>query len=90
MKIQNYYFTYGTEGHPFRGGWTKIEAPSRKIACMIFRALHPDKIEGILNCCSVYDTNEFLRTQMWREGNFGKHEQECVLMQYVHIPEVIE
>lgn len=83
--MKNFYFTYGTEGHPFVGGWTKIEAPTRQIAVAIFRSIHPDKIEGLVNCCSIYDENEFHNTSMWSKGNFGVHEQEVVLMQHIVI-----
>ena len=84
MKIQNFYFTYGTEGQAFYGGWTKIEAPSREIAVAIFRTIHPDKTPGLVNCSSIYDEKTFHKTSMWRHGNFGIHEHEVVLMQ--HIP----
>lgn len=83
--MKNYYFTYGTEGHPFVGGWTKIEAPSRQIAVAIFRAIHPDVLDGLVNCCSIYDEELFRQTSMWSKGNFGKHEQEVVLMQHIVI-----
>ena len=33
-----YYFTYGTDGQPFVGGWTEVEAPNADIACAAFRA----------------------------------------------------
>ena len=26
--MPNFYFTYGTEGQPFFGGWTEVDAPS--------------------------------------------------------------
>ena len=86
--IKNYYFTYGTEGHPFVGGWTKIEAPSRRAAVTIFRAIHPDVIPDLVNCSSIYDEEDFRKTSMWSKGNFGKHEQEVVLMQHIVIGEV--
>ena len=81
--MKNFYFTYGTEGQPFYGGWTKIEAPNAKIACSIFRAIHPDKVEGLLNCCSMYTEEDFHKTSMWRHGNFGIHEHEVILMQHI-------
>ena len=66
-----FYFTYGTDGQPYRGGWTEIEAPDMQTACALFRAYHPDKTEGLLNCASVY-TEEYMQTSgMWENGNFG-------------------
>ncbi len=84
MEIKNFYFTYGSwEGFPYSNGWTKIEAPDRKSAVTIFRALHPDKTEGVVNCSSIYDEETFHKTEMWRTGNFGAHEVEVVLMQHI-------
>ncbi len=76
-----YYFTYGTGDQPFYGGWTEIEAPSRSAACAIFRAFHPDKTEGCLNCSSVYNAAQFKETTMATEGNFGRrcHERITVI-----------
>ena len=74
-----FYFTYGTEGQPFYGGWTEIHAPSRAIACDVFRMHHPDKTPGLLNCSSVYDREEFNRTTMSGPGgNFGFYAHEII------------
>lgn len=82
-KIQNYYFTFGTSNlYPFKGGWTKIEAPSRNAAIAIFRAYHPDRTEGVINCADIYDEARFHSTEMWTQGNLGKHEVEIITMQY--------
>ena len=88
MEMQNYYFTYGSSGQPFYGGWTKIGAPTRHIACELFRSIHPDKYEGCLNCSSVYDEISFRHTSMWRNGNFGYREHEIICMQHIIVPEV--
>lgn len=53
-EMPKFYFTYGTDGQPFVGGWTEVEAPDRRAACAAFRSYHPDKTEGLLNCSSVY------------------------------------
>ena len=69
---RRYFFTYGTEGHPYHGGWTEIEAPDIHVACALFRAYHPDKTEGLLNCSSVYTEDAFNKTEMaGPDGNFG-------------------
>lgn len=83
--MKNFYFTYGTEGHPFVGGWTKIEAPNRSIAVAIFRSIHPDVLPELVNCSSIYEEDEFRKTSMWTKGNFGKHEVEVVLMHHIVI-----
>ncbi len=67
--MEKFYFTYGWEGHPFVGGWTEIIAGNRAEACAAFRIFHPDKIEGLLNCCSVYTDAEFKNTRMFALGN---------------------
>lgn len=76
--MERFYFTYGTEGQPFRGGWTVIWAPDRKTACALFRAVHPDKTEGVLNCSSVYSEEEFEKTNMYHLGNFGARCHEVI------------
>ena len=77
--MPNFIFTYGTSGQPFVGGWTEIEAPDAHAACAIFRALHPDKTEGVLNCSSVYTQEQIEKTSMWGpEGNFGRRCHERI------------
>lgn len=70
-NVKTFYFTYGTAGMPFSGGWTEIVAPSFKTAHSIFRAYHPDEMPGVLNCSSVYTEEEFQKSIMAKEGNFG-------------------
>lgn len=75
------YFTYGDEGQPFCGGWTEVEAPDMRTACAVFRAFHPDKYDGLLNCSSVYTEAAFQTTSMaGPKGNFGRfcHERITV------------
>ena len=78
--MERFYFTYGTEGQPYHGGWTEIEAPDANSACALFRAYHPDNTEGLLNCSSVYSEDAFFKTGMARSGNFGArcHERIAV------------
>lgn len=68
--MSKFYFTYGTEGQPFVGGWTEVDAPDDHAACAAFRAYHPDKTNGLLNCSDVYDEDHFKLTEMYRRGNF--------------------
>ena len=81
--MPKFYFTYGTEGHPFFGGWTEVEAPDRHMACTVFRAYHPDKTEGLLNCCSCYTEEDFKKTSMYQrpDGNFGYRCHETITLQ---------
>lgn len=80
--MPKFYFTYGTEGQPFFGGWTEVEAPDFNSACDAFRAFHPDKTPGLLNCCSVYEEENFKRTSMYGQaGNFGRRCMETITLQ---------
>ena len=69
--MQKFYFTYGLGGHPYVGGWTEIVADDVHTACRLFRAVHPDKTAGLMNCCCVYSEEQFNRTEMsGPDGNF--------------------
>lgn len=80
---KTYYFTYGTNGYPYVGGWTEIEAPNAHIACEIFRTYHPDRTEGLINCSSIYSENEFYKTEMQKEGNYGARCQERITLKRI-------
>ncbi len=81
--MSKFYFTYGADGQPFVGGWTEVEAPDIHTACAAFRAYHPDKIEGIMNCSSVYTEAHFKNTCMYAEGNFGSRCHETIILRRV-------
>lgn len=78
--MSKFYFTYSTEGQPFFGGWTEVEAPDAHAACAAFRAYHPDKDKGIVNCSSIYDEEHFKMTGMYWEGNFGFRCHEIITL----------
>ena len=77
--MKNYYFTYSTEGQPFVGGWTRVIACDIHDAVDLFRKVHPDKTEGLLNCADYYTENQFYKTEMHLSGNFGSYEQEVIV-----------
>lgn len=80
--MPKFYFTYGSGGQPFIGGWTEVEAPDFESACAAFRAFHPDKTSGLMNCSSVYEEETFMRTSMYGPaGNFGRHCLETITLQ---------
>lgn len=83
--MPKFIFTYGTDGHPFYGGWTEIIAPDVDVACAVFRIFHPDRAgwEGILNCASVYTEDRFKQTEMYASGNYGKFCQETITLSRV-------
>lgn len=75
--MKTFYFTYGTDGQPFFGGWTEVRAANFQMACDIFKAFHPLR-NGLLTCCSVYTEEQFKKTVMYSEGNFGHRAWETI------------
>ena len=73
-------------GQPFVGGWTEVDAPDGHAACAAFRAYHPDKTEGLLNCSSVYDEAHFKLTEMYRRDNFGFRCHELIQITRTGVP----
>ena len=76
--MAKFYFTYGTDGHPYSGGWTEVMAPSKKVACELFKAVHPCVFGDFLNCCSVYTEEQMKKTTMYEKGNFGAKCHETI------------
>ena len=76
--MQNFYFTYGSEGYPYKGGWTKIRCESLKIAIKVFQIYHPDKEVGLLNCADYYPEEWFRKTKMFENGNLGEYCHEFI------------
>jgi len=70
--MKQYYFTYGTEGMDYVGGWTVVHAPDLNTACNLFMAVHPSGENGCIKCAGIYKEEHFENTTMFREGNFGK------------------
>lgn len=73
--MNNYYFTFGSNdaNQPFRGGWVIVKAVSQIAAITIFNTYFPNrKNPQICNCAVIYTENEFVRTQMYQKGNFGR------------------
>ena len=67
--MKTLYFTYGSEGHPFRGGWTEITVPDDKDAVYFFNVIHPPT--RFMACAGVYTEEDFKRTRMYEQGNLG-------------------
>ncbi len=79
--MPKFYFTYGTSRqYDYQGGWTEVEAPNMTAAIAAFRVYHPDKRIGVLNCCDVYREDEFRKTEMFTEGNFGAYCHERITL----------
>ncbi len=78
--MAKFFFTYGTSGQPFVGGWTEVEAPSARAAAFAFRAFHPDKVDGLLNCSDMYPQAIFERTEMFQHENLGHRCHETIIL----------
>ena len=80
--MAKFYFTYGTSGQPFFGGWTEVEAPDIYAARAVFRIYHPDKTSGLLNCSSCYTEEGFQKTSMYTQpdGNVGRRCHEKITL----------
>lgn len=53
-----FYFTYGSSGMAYEGGWTEVEAPSITIAWQAFTAFHR-AVNGITAFSDLYTESEF-------------------------------
>lgn len=75
--MPDFYFTYGiAQGYPYKGGWTRVTAPSINLALNAFTAVHP-KRENCLNCADYYSEREFKATDMYKSNSnrgYGEHE----------------
>lgn len=78
--MAKFYFTYGTEGHPYSGGWTEIIAPNEDYACAAFKAIHPNEPGDCMKCSSVYGEDYFKKTKMFTFGNLGAFCQERITL----------
>ena len=77
---RKFYFTYGTDGQPFYGGWSEVVADDQGKAIKAYTAYHPMK-NGLLNCCTVYSEEAFRNTSMYKNGkNFGFGLQERITL----------
>ena len=82
LELKEYFFTYGLAGMPFRGGWTRVLAPSEKAAIELFRMVYPDKNPGTVNCAFIYEGNDFKSNNMYKKGNFGAFEHDIISITY--------
>ena len=77
--MPKFYFTYGSdERFPFQNGWTEVHAENMRQAETLFRAVHPDRAPGTLNCSWVYDEKKFEKTDCFKKGNFGARCHEVI------------
>lgn len=75
--MEDFYITFGSEDHIFKGGWIVVKATSKKEALekLIKKyepEMNPEKPWS--NVASIYTEKEFKRTNMSRYGNFDVFE----------------
>lgn len=63
-----FYYTFGSDDG---GGWAKVVADDRDTADKAFTVYHPCG-NGLLACASVYTAEQFSKTSMAHNGNFGR------------------
>ena len=61
---------------PYIGGWVEIIAENESAARGKFMEKFPR--DGGLNCAFVYSEDEFSRTKMSKEGNWGYYCHEVI------------
>ena len=72
-----FYFTYGSSGMAYEGGWTEVEAPSRATAIQAFSVFHRP-VNHMMACSDLYSEEEFRKTGMLDGGNFGAKTREKI------------
>lgn len=76
--MAKFYFTYGSEGYAFKGGWTVVEAESLNQAIGAFRVCHGNEDEDCIPCAHYYTEGEFEHTKLREKGNLGAFEWERI------------
>ena len=73
MVKRRFYFTFGTdERFPFCGGWVEVLAKNLREAQKIFgQHYHSRPGSILLNCAFCYTEEEFKKTPMYAESNWG-------------------
>ena len=79
--MNEFFFTYGRAAeYPFCGGWTKVIAPDLKTAARIHMAFHPTGDgDHVVNCADYYTGEEFKRSKLFKNGNFGARCHEVIV-----------
>lgn len=69
--MNTYYFTFGSDGHPYVGGWVEIIAEDIDQAQEAFATRYGYNRQGFLRYCSCYTADRFMQTSMCKNGNIG-------------------
>ncbi len=74
--MEIYYFTFSSDDG---GGWAKVLADSFDRAVEAFDIYHPRR-DGFVACAGMYTPDQFKRTKMSSEGNFGARCREVITL----------
>jgi len=79
MKLEQtkYFYTFGTKGQPYRGGWVVVVADTWDEADEKFTSRFPLE-DGLIKCAFRYTEDAFLQTPMCENGNFGAFCHEVI------------
>ena len=68
-----FYFTYGVDDcYPFKGGWTIVMAKDIVEAKQKYNQHFGLTIYGFGRYCTCYTEEAFMRTEMYKNGNWGQ------------------
>ena len=78
--MNKYYLTFGSEGHVFQGGWVEVFADSDDEARQKFEDYYTDSVneDGFLRFSTSYNEEQFKKTNMYKNGNFGNYCYEVI------------
>ena len=74
--MAKWYFTFGYNDG---GGWAEVSADDMEKAVSIFNLYHPMR-DGRVACCAWYSADQFEKTNMFLNGNYGKRAVEHIIL----------
>lgn len=81
VELQKFYFTFGSEGQLYNGGWVLIHAVDKADAIKKFKKRYKEKSmkNHKLNYSLSYYQEDFEATRMFSDGNFGVYCHEVII-----------
>lgn len=76
--MEKFYITFGSEGHPFRGGWTVVYASDEEKARALAIERYGLDRQGFTRFCMCYSEERFAATKMGEMGSFGAFCHETI------------
>lgn len=76
--MDKFYITFGSEAHPYPGGWAVVYAADASEADAIVRKRYGLDKNGAARYCGCYSEDRFNKTSMATAGNHGLFCQETI------------